>query len=196
MFTTKPKLARQMLVRALAAGVPCAWVVGDSVYGADYALRRWIEQQRRGYVLTVTSGQRLGLARVDDWVADLPPTAWQRLSAGDGSKGPRLYDWAYVPCRSDAAPGWRKGLLIRRKPAKPADLTFYLTLAPQGTPLITLVRVAGTRWTIEACFEAAKGEVGLDDYEVRSWTGWHRHITLAMLGHAYLAVLRKAAIGG
>lgn len=199
-FTTKPKLGRQMLARALAAGVPCAWVVGDSVYGADYALRRWIESHGRGYVLTVTSGQRLGLARVDDWVADLPPTVWQRLSAGDGSKGPRLYDWAYVPYRSDAAPGWRKGLLVRRTiAAAPADkekVTFYLTLAPAATPLAELVHVAGTRWTIEACFEAAKGEVGLDQYEVRSWTGWHRHITLAMLAHAYLTVLRKAAIGG
>ncbi len=101
-----------------------------------------------------------------------------------------------MPYPSDAAAGWRKGLLIRRKLAKPADLTFYLTLAPENTPLATLVRVAGTRWTIESCFEAAKGEVGLDEYEVRSWTGWHRHITLAMLAHAYLAVLRKAAIGG
>ncbi len=195
-FATKPKLGRQMLARALAAGVPCAWVVGDSVYGADYALRRWIERHRRGYVLTVTSGQRLGFARVADWAAGLPPAAWQRLSAGDGAKGPRLYDWAYIPYPSDAAAGWRKGLLIRRKLARPADLTFYLTLAPENTPLATLVRIAGTRWTIEACFEAAKGEVGLDDYEVRSWTGWHRHITLAMLAHAYLAVLRKAASGG
>jgi SRSO17 transposase len=117
------------------------------------------------------------------------------LSAGEGAKGPRLNDWAYLPYRG-AAPGWRMGLLIRRSTAEPDDLTYYLTHAPEETTLAQLVRVAGTRWAIEACFEAAKGEVGLDDYEVRSWTGWHRHITLAMLAHAYLAVLRKAALGG
>src|SRR5919112_688615 len=94
------------------------------------------------------------------------------------------------------APGWQMGLLIRRSPAKPEDVVYYLTHAPDGTTLAQLVRVAGTRWTIENCFEAAKSEVGLDQYEVRSWTGWHRHITLAMLAHAYLAVLRKAALGG
>jgi hypothetical protein len=103
---------------------------------------------------------------------------------------------AYLPDDAEAAPGWQKGLLIRRKIKKPVEFTFYLTLAPAATPLAELVRVAGMRWTIEACFEAAKGEVGLDQYEVRSWTGWHRHITLAMLAHAYLAVLRKAAAGG
>src|SRR5215213_4004768 len=110
--------------------------------------------------------------------------------------GPRVRgDWAYLPCRG-AAPGWRMGLLIRRSPAEPDDLAYHLTHAPEGTTLARLVRVAGTRWAIENCFEAAKGEAGLDDYEVRSWTGWHRHVTLAMLAHAYLAVLRRAALGG
>ena len=126
----------------------------------------------------------------------MPPEGWRRLSAGEGSKGPRLYDWAYMPYRGGAPAGWGKGLLVRRKLDEPDDLAFYLTLAPEATDLATLVRVAGTRWTIEACFEAAKGEVGLDEYEVRSWTGWHRHVTLAMLAHAYLAVLREAALGG
>jgi SRSO17 transposase len=195
-FTTKPKLGAAMLERALDAGVPCAWVTGDSVYGADRALRRRIEARRRGYVLAVTSGQRLGFARVDAWAAKVPPEGWQRLSAGEGAKGPRLYDWAYTPYRGGAPAGWEKGLLVRRKLDEPDELAFYLTLAPEGTGLATLVRVAGTRWTIEACFEAAKGEVGLDQYEVRSWTGWHRHVTLAMLAHAYLAVVREAAVGG
>ena len=124
------------------------------------------------------------------------PAGWQRLSAGDGAKGPRLYDWAYLPYGGDAAPGWEKGLLIRRSIAEPDELAFYLTHARRRHRLADLVRVAGTRWAIEACFEAAKGEVGLDQYEVRSWTGWHRHVTLAMLAHAYLAVLRKVAVGG
>jgi SRSO17 transposase len=195
-FATKPRLGRQMLERAFAADVPCRWVTGDSVYGADYALRRCIEKSGRGYVLAVTSRQRLGFKTVADWLEDVSGNGWQRLSAGDGAKGPRLYDWAYLPCEwLEAASGWRKGLLIRRKLAQPEAFTFYLTLSPDTVVLSDLVRVAGTRWTIEACFEAAKGEVGLDQYEVRSWTGWHRHITLAMLAHAYLAVLRHVAGG-
>ena len=195
-FTTKPKLGRAMLKRALDAGVPCSWVAGDSVYGADGTLRRTIEARRRGYVLGVTSGQRLGGRRVDAWAAGVPPEGWHRLSAGEGTKGPRLYDWAFLPYRGGAPAGWAKGLLIRRKLDEPDEMAFHLTLAPEGTDLATLVRVAGTRWTIEACFEAAKGEVGLDEYEVRSWTGWHRHVTLAMLAHAYLAAVREAAAGG
>jgi SRSO17 transposase len=194
-LATKPKLGLAMLDRALEADVPFAWVAGDSVYGADHRIRRRLEARQRGYVLAVTSGQRLGFIPVEKWLAKVPPEGWHRLSAGDGAKGPRLYDWAYLPCRG-AAPGWQMGLLIRRSPAKPDDPAYYLTHAPEGTALARLVRVAGTRWTIEACFEAAKGEVGLDEYEVRSWMGWHRHITLAMLAHAYLAVLRQAALGG
>jgi len=193
-FATKPVLARQMLMRAFEAGVPCAFVAGDSVYGADGRLRRFIEAQGKGYVLEVTRAQRLGLRRVDAWARDIPAEDWQRLSAGDGAKGPRLYDWAYRGIRGGAK-GWQKGLLIRRKLDMPEELAFYLTLAPQPTRLSDLVRVAGQRWTIEACFEAAKGEVGLDQYEVRSWTGWHRHVTLAMLAHAYLAAIRAAAGG-
>src|SRR3954465_2355708 len=196
-FATQPQLGRAMLERALGAGVPCSWVTGDSVYGADRALRRRIEARGGlGYVLAVTSGQRLGGRRVDAWAAGVPPEGWHRLSAGEGAKGPRLYDWAYTPYRGGAAAGGATGLLVRRKLAEPDELTFHLTLAPEATDLATLVRVAGTRWTIEACFEAAKGEVGLDEYEVRSWTGWHRHVTLAMLAHAYLAVIRAAAVGG
>jgi SRSO17 transposase len=195
-FATKPKLGRKMLARAFAAGVPCAFVVGDSVYGADYALRRFIEKSGRGYVLAVTSAQRLGFKSVADWLEDIPAKAWRRLSAGDGTKGPRLYDWAWLPDHAETAPGWRKGLLIRRKIGKSDKFTFYLTLSPEATTLPELMRIAGTRWTIEACFEEAKGEVGLDHYEVRSWSGWHRHITLAMLAHAYLTVVRQAAAGG
>jgi SRSO17 transposase len=195
-FATKPKLGIAMLERALDAGVPCAWVTGDCVYGGDSALRRFLERRRVGYVLAVTSAQHLGLVPVLDWVEDVPANGWHRLSAGAGAKGPRLYDWAFLPFRGAVPEDWGKGLLIRRSLGEKQELAFYLTSAPPGTTLADLVRVAGTRWTIEECFEAAKGEVGLDQYEVRSWTGWHRHITLAMLALAYLTVLRKAAIGG
>ena len=146
-------------------------------------------------MLAVTSAQRLGLKPVEDWLEDVPARGWTRLSAGDGAKGPRLYDWAYLPYGIPPA-GWKSGLLIRRKKGRPHQFTFYLTWAPAETPLSTLVRVAGQRWRIESCFEEAKGETGLDEYEVRSWTGWHRHITLSMLAHAYLTVVRRHAIGG
>jgi SRSO17 transposase len=196
-FATKPKLGRALLEHAVAAGVPCAWVAADSVYGGDYALRLWLERQPIGYVLAVTSKQRApsGFDSVkirtracfgaDDW----------RLSAGEGAKGPRLYDWAYKDYPS-LQPGWTRGLLVRRSIAEPDKLTYYLTFAPEDTPISTLVSVAGTRWTIESCFEAAKSEVGLDQYEVRTWTAWHRHVTLAMLALAFLTVVRAAAIGG
>ena len=194
-FATKPKLGLAMLERARQANIAFAWITGDSVYGADSAIRRWAERNRYGYVLTVTSGQYLGQRPVTHWIEDLPATAWRRLSAGDGAKGPRLYDWAGVPYNA-AARGFQCALLVRRSIGKPGELTFYLTHAPEGTTLADLVRVAGMRWSIESLFEQAKGEVGLDQYEVRSWVGWHRHITLAMLALAYLAALRKAANGG
>src|ERR671927_331106 len=194
-FTTKPKLGQAMLKRAFEAGVPCAWVVSDSLYGADHQTRRLIEAHGRGYVLAVSAAQRLGLKPVEDWLEDVPAKGWTRLSAGDGAKGPRLYDWAYLPYGIPPA-GWQSGLLIRRKKGRPHQFTFYLTWAPVDTPLTTLVRVAGQRWRIESCFEEAKGETGLDEYEVRSWTGWHRHITLSMLAHAYLTIVRQHAIGG
>ena len=194
-FTTKPKLGLAMLERARVADVPFSWIAGDSVYGTDSAIRRWAERHRRGYVLAVTSGQRLGLRPVTSWIKGLAKEHWQRLSAGDGAKGPRFHDWACLPYNG-AAPGFQCALLVRRSIAKPTELTFYLTHAPKGTSLGALVRVAGMRWHIESLFEQAKGEVGLGHYEVRSWVGWHRHVTLAMLALAYLAAVRKAAVGG
>jgi SRSO17 transposase len=194
-FTTKPKLGLAMLERARQAGIRFAWITGDSVYGADHAIRRWAERHRRGYVLAVTSKQYLAQRPVTSWIKRLPRKAWQRLSAGDGAKGPRLYDWTCIPY-SGAAPGFQSALLVRRSIADPTELTFYLTRAPKDTSLDKLVRVAGLRWPIESLFEQGKGEVGLDQYEVRSWVGWHRHITLSMFALAYLTVVRKDAIGG
>ena len=156
-FAAKPQSGRQMPARAFAAEVPCRWVSGDSVYGADYALRRSIERSGRGYVLAVTRSRLLGFKTVAGWLEDVPTNTWQRVSAGEGAKGPRLSDWAYLPCCwLDAADGWRKGLLIRRKLAQPETFAFYLTLPPETADLADLVRGAGSRWTIEACFEAAK----------------------------------------
>jgi len=197
-FQTKPALARAMLARAFAAGVPAAWVTGDEVYGRDRRLRLWLEEQERPFVLAVATNeplwartergpQQLGAAVI---AAALPAAAWMQHSAGDGSKGPRVYDWAWVRLARWPVPGWAHWLLVRRSLDDPADLAYYVVFAPAGTTLTTLVRVAGTRWAIEEGFAIAKGEVGLDHYEVRRWDGWYRHSTLALLAQAFLTVVR------
>jgi SRSO17 transposase len=193
-FATKPELARRMIGRALDAGVTAAWVTADEVYGHDSKLRRFLESRQMAYVLAVASDQRLWQAdctqhRVDAMAQSLPAPAWKRLSAGFGSKGERLYDWAGM--RFSEQDGWARSLLVRRSIEEKPECAYYLCYAPLGKDTLeTLVRVAGQRWQIEQCFETAKGECGLDHYEVRHWQGWYRHITLAMLAHAVLSVLR------
>lgn len=199
-FATKPQLAQQMLVRAFAAGVPARWVTGDRVYGADRRLRMWLEAQPQAYGLAV-SGQAYVWVdeqqrQVKSILAALPEAGWTRLSAGDGAKGPRWYDWRWLALADPLEPGWRRWLLVRRSVSTPTELTAYVVFARQETMLAEVVRVAGTRWTIESCFEAAKGEVGLDHYEVRSWTGWYRHMTLSMWALALLTVMRAGALAG
>jgi SRSO17 transposase len=197
-FATKPQLAQQMLQRALAAGVPARWVTGDSVYGDDRRLRMWLEGQPHAYVLAVSGKEYVWLGwrqrRVNTLLASLPIDGWTRLSAGEGAKGPRWYDWRWLALADPVHPAWRRWLLVRRSVSAPQELQAYVVFAPQDTTLEAVVRVAGTRWVIEQLFEAAKGEVGLDHYEVRSWTGWYRHITLAMWALALLTVLRAGAI--
>jgi len=202
-FRTKPELARAMLERALAAGVPAAWVAGDEVYGHHPALRRWLEARGQPYVLAVPANEPLALAGVAGphastaaAVAALPAGRWARLSAGDGSKGPRLYDWARVPLARPEASGLDHWLLVRRSLADPHELAYYLVAAPPGTPLAALARVAGRRWAVEESLQIAKGEVGLDHYEVRRWDGWYRHITLALFAQAFLTVVRARATAG
>jgi len=195
-FQTKPQLALTMLERALDASVPAAWVTADEVYGNDGAFRRALEARRKAYVLavkrtqTVTTWpppQPIGQHRVDALLAAQGPEAWQRLSCGEGAQGARLYDWALIVLRPAARVGWIHSLLVRRSLTAPQELAYYLVYAPEATPLAIIVRVAGTRWTIEELFKLAKGQVGLDHYEVRSWQGWHRHMTLALWALAILA---------
>ena len=196
-FATKGALARAMLRRAFAGGVPAAWVVGDTVYGAGPGLRPWLEAERRAYVLAVPKSHRVWLgerqASAETAVARLPAEGWARLSAGEGSQGPRWYDWAWVPLAGDCPPGWGRWLLARRSLSDPTKVAYYRVFARVGTPLAEAVRAAGSRWVVEEGFERAKGEVGLDQYEVRRWDAWHRHITFALLAHAYLEVTRLAA---
>lgn len=200
-IATKGELAKAMLARAFAADVPARWVVADEVYGNDGALRRWLHEQERAYVLGVArshmiwSGETWTQERVEATIDALPEDAWQRLSVGEGSKGPRVYDWAAIRLPFDSPEGWAQGVLVRRSLSDPAEIAYYRVFAPEGTAVEELARVAGTRWTIESGFERAKGEVGLDEYEVRRWEAWHRHITLALLADAYLAVTRMHAVG-
>jgi SRSO17 transposase len=220
-FATKPRIAIEMIERAIGAGVPFAWAAADSVYGVgevEMALRR----AGKGYVLAVTGGHRFwswgNEARVSGtaeeiaaalapsaWrrlsAAALAPSAWRRLSAGEGSKGPRLHDWAYleladldadeVGCPGHAGP-WTRGLLVRRAIAD-GSLAFFSTWCPAGTAVETLVGIEGRRWAIEDAFEAAKTELGLDHNETRSWHGWHRHVSLVMLAFALMAAVRHRA---
>lgn len=197
-FATKPQLARQMLAAALDAAVPASWVAGDEVYGGDPQLRTDLEGRGVGYVLAVACDHQValttGAVRVDTAAAGLPSRSWQRLSTGPGAKGPRLYDWAWIrlPAPMDGRHRW---LLIRRNTAT-GELAFYRAYAPRPVPLSALVRVAGARWAIEETFQAGKSHTGLDHYQVRRWNSWHRWTVLAMLAHAFLAVLTATAATG
>lgn len=191
----KPTLGKRLLERAFAAGVRAAWVTADSIYGGDTKLRRELEEREQPFVLAVSSTQRVGLsAKAAQVVTAWPAEAWQRLSAGEGSQGPRWYDWAWMPMDWRLAPeGMAHWLLARRSLSKPDELAYYFVFGPDGATLEQVVQVAGTRWQVEQAFELAKGEVGLDEYEVRTWVGWYRHITLAMFALAYLTVVRMHA---
>ena len=196
-FATKPEVAQQMLARAFAAEVPAAWVTGDEIYGDDGALRRWLEAGHHPYVLAVSAHHPVwhngAQERADQLIAAVPLEAWAPLSAGTGSQGERLYDWACLQVPYESAPATSHWLLARRSRSDPTALAYYRVFAPAATPVATMVRVAGMRWAIEASFEDAKGVVGLDHYEVRKWTAWYRHVTLALLAHAYLEVTRRQA---
>ena len=197
-FATKPALAREMIGRALDAGLPCAWMLSDEIYGSDRRLRMDLESREQPFVLAIRSNEklwsvldeRLGQHTAAELTQALPKNAWQRLSAGAGSKGERFYDWARMRLTRLQQPPWEHWLLVRRSRRDPTDLAYYVVFGPAETSLATLARVAGQRWTIEEGFEVAKQEVGLADYEVRSWHGWYRHITLAMLALAFLAGMR------
>jgi len=206
-FATKPQIARQMIARALAAKVPFAFVAADSVYGTG-DIETMLRKAGKGYVLGVAAnhvfrswGKKQLIGGTAAKIAQsLPKSAWRRLSSGEGTKGPRLHDWAYLELADlDVAQyngtltgQWTRGLLIRRNIADGA-MAFFSTWCPMGTSAKKLIAVEGRRWAIEDSFESAKNELGLDHNESRSWHGWHRHVSLVMLAFAMMAAIRHHA---
>jgi SRSO17 transposase len=209
-FATKPKMARQMIARAIAAKVPFSFVAADSVYGTGET-ENLLRKAGKGYVLGVASnhvfrswGKPQPVAGTAAAIAQsLPKKAWRRLPSGEGTKGPRWHDWAYLELadldareyNDDLAGEWTRGLLIRRNIAD-GSLAFFSTWCPKGTSMQKLVSVEGHRWAIEDSFETAKNELGLDHNESRSWHGWHRHVSLVMLAFSMMAVIRHRANTG
>jgi len=197
-FATKPELAARMLWRSLDAGLEVAWVTGDTVYGSAQPLRAGLEDRKQAYALAVACKEHVEVQggtrkRVDQVARGMAREDWQVLSAGMGSKGPRLFAWARIELAAPAINGWQRWLLVRQsldEGAKPIERAYVLVFAPVGTTLQEMVEAYGVRWTVEQCFEEGKGEVGLDEYEIRSWHGWFRHMTLSMLALAFLAALR------
>ena len=197
-FQTKAQLGQAMLEHAWAVGIKGGWVTADEAYGHDGVFRRWLTQQGMRSILAVPSNEHVWVIDAESrWAgtasaaaATVPADGWQRISCGAGAKGPRWYDWAWVRVTGLVTDGWGHWLLARRSVRDPADLAYYLVAGPATTTVAQAVRVAGARWTIECCLEEAKGETGLDEYEVRSWQSWHRHVTLSLVAHAFLATLR------
>ncbi len=196
-FATKVELARQLLERAIDAGVPARWLVADSFYGRSHGFRHWLEQKGQAYALMIPKtnavryqGRRVRVERLAERV---PGDAWVSVPAEGASFGRRPWEWACLELPLDEATGMRQWLVVRRSLDEPSDLAFYQAYGPQDTTIQKLVKICGSRWHIEECFAQAKGEVGLDQYEVRRWDAWHRYVTLCLLAHALLVVTRAAA---
>ncbi|MEV5237345.1 IS701 family transposase [Streptomyces pseudogriseolus] len=206
-FATKGELARDIVRRCLASGLPAAWVTADEAYGQDWHFRRLLEQLGVGYVVAVPKSQQIeslaGIWRIDQLIDEAPADVWQRLSCGNGAKGPRVYDWAAAKLHANIVfdpdppthhrwvmarrslivfdpdpPTHHRWVMARRSLSDPEEVAYYLAYAPVGVKIAELAQVAGSRWSIEECFQAAKNECGLDRYEVRRYPGWYRHITL------------------
>jgi SRSO17 transposase len=199
-FQTKPAIAADMIAAALDAGARCAFVLADALYGADSRIRSMLEARQQPYVLATRSNHTLrlltdeGLEQTDPLtLADaLAPEAWAQHAAGEGSKGPRLYDWARIALPWTGDSGFERWLLFRRSRRDASERAYYLAFTRIGTTLAEMAGAAGLRWTIEECFQRAKEELGLDHCEARSWHGWHRHMTLCMAAAAFLARLQAS----
>jgi SRSO17 transposase len=196
-FATKPQLAQRMLSRAFEGGLSPEWVLADEAYGNDSKFRQFLEDRNRCYVVAISSNHLFWdgeqRKRIDSLANEMAPDQWIQLSVGDGSKGPREYDWAVRSIGKPTESGLQRIALFRRSIENPEELAYYQRLAPANATIQDLATAAGQRWSIECCFEAAKQETGLVEYEVRSWHGWYRHITLSMLALVFLTVVRAKA---
>ena len=192
-FQTKPRMALEMIQMATAAGVPYRWVTGDCVYGDYRTIRLWLEEAHKCYVLCVSGKEYIQIGRnrvsVSSVLGSLDEERWFEASCGDGSKGARIYDWQAIGIGFRPEEGWKRYLLVRRSKTNLNELRAYACFAPENVPVEKLIQIAGTRWTVERCFAESKSEVGLDQYEVRSYCGWYKHITFACLAIALLTVL-------
>ena len=198
-FQTKPQMALEMIQEATAAGVNYRWVTGDCAYGDYRSIRLWLEEEHKCYVLCVSGKEyvQMGWKRVSvsSVLKGLDEKGWFEASCGDGSKGARVYDWQAIELASPPVEGWTRYLLVR-KSKKDGELRAYTCFAPSGTPVQKLVQIAGIRWTVERRFAESKSEVGMDQYEVRSYSGWYKHITFACLALALLTSLSANSLDG
>ncbi|MEU9837575.1 IS701 family transposase [Streptosporangium sp. NPDC048047] len=199
-FATKPQQVIDMLCEEMAAGTPFRYFAADSAYGRDPALRAFCHTRQVAYVMAVPADLPVLKARggsepvghvLDRLLAHAGPGIWERRSCGNGTKGVRTYDWTAVaatPAGQRPAEGHAHTILIRRGIGDPAEVEFFLAHAPTATPITELIGVAGARWKIEENNETGKDLLGLTQYQVRKWDGWHRHVTCVMLALAFLAV--------
>lgn len=221
-FQTKPAMAADMLDEVRAEGLTAEWVTGDEVYGGNPDFRKRQIEAGQKFVLAikytervwtrqpVMIARRLRTGRVErkpypngprlrtakETVAAFHPRRWKRLKVSEGSKGPRIYDWAtkrVVHCEANEQPGYSYWLLARRSVSKPSEIAYYLCHAPVKTTLLKLAQVASSRWSVEESIKDGKQEVGLDDYQLRSWVGWHRWMQLCTLALLWLASLSRTA---
>jgi SRSO17 transposase len=188
-FQTKPELALEMIQEATAAGMPYKWVTGDCGYGDSRTIRKWLEENGKSYVLNISRKEYIEQSNIGVFLTNLPKDGWFEASCGDGSKGERLYDWYISELSGEVPSGFKCVILVRRSKSDQEEMKAYLAFAPEDTPDSRLVEVAGIRWTVEMCFKESKGEVGLDQYEVRNYDSWYKHITFAMVALALITVL-------
>jgi SRSO17 transposase len=192
-FQTKPQMALEMIQEATASGVKYSWVTGDCVYGDYRGIRMWLEQNEKCYVMSVSGKEHVWQGHNNNSISsilkNLPSEGWFEASCGNGSKGARIYDWLTVKINQPPMEGFKRVLLVRRSKTNPEELRAYICFAPKNTPVQKFIEVAGVRWTIETCFKESKSEVGLDHYEVRSYGGWYKHITFALIALAFLTVI-------
>jgi SRSO17 transposase len=197
-FTTKPRQAQAMIARAVAAGVPFAWFTADETYGQAKWLQAWLEGQDIWYVMAIRCSDTVtmpgGERRADQLIAAVPSRSWQKISAGAGAHGPREYHWARIPVRPGSERGRGHWLLARRSLSDPEEIAYYACYGPRRSSTADLAWAAGSRWHIEECIQQAKGEAGLDQYQVRTWRAWYAHITLSMLALAWLAASKAQAL--